>query len=307
YGVEEQSRVQLLSVILAVAGLAHADDPGEFARTMSEDFELNDRLGSVFHRLLPCVVIANILVIGLTVSVFYALWRRNIFGRQAPYAIQMCSLASWASGAIGLMMLGGNPRVTISSSKPAPKHVQDRLELVTGNFVPVSFGSLHGSVYVEDRGTCYIPVDVLRSAVQGNDADKASWNNLGIVLRAKAEFGEALFCFRKALSLDGQFALARQNLEQLEQEVRDSGGSWESAQPAELAPTSEDATSTPWMSEWRDVLDTAHKGNFEEALGAADRLLLKWENAPLLVVEVARLYQSSGDGQTAVHMLNTAI
>lgn len=147
----------------------------------------------------------------------------------------------------------------------------------------------------------------LRQAVQGNDSDKTSWNNLGIVLRAKAEFGEAMFCFKKAISLDGGFGHALQNIKQLELEVEESGGTWERAQPKEPPAASGDGPREPWRDEWAEIVEILRRADFDAALDAADALLSRWGDLPELVAQVARLYQSCGDGESAIHILNASM
>ena len=163
YSLEEQARLQMLSVILVVAGAAHADNVAEFEEILRDDFGVGPNLGSVFRVLLPGLMVANALVIALTLSVFYALWRHNIYGRGTPYVLQICSLASWASGATGLLMLGGNPRVRIQGGKPASKEIQAVLSDLKGEYVKVNFGSLHGSKYRHDRGSCSVPNEILQA------------------------------------------------------------------------------------------------------------------------------------------------
>ena len=94
YGVEEQARLQLLSVILVVAGLAKDQTYNGVLELMREDFELSSRLGVLFNRLLRGLLLVNVLVLGLIFVVFYALWNSNVLGTSAPCVIQLCSLSS---------------------------------------------------------------------------------------------------------------------------------------------------------------------------------------------------------------------
>ena len=52
--------------------------------------------------------------------------RVNLFGDALPYIVKIASLLSWAVGAIGLLMLGGNPRVKLVV-KSVPEHIKRRL------------------------------------------------------------------------------------------------------------------------------------------------------------------------------------
>lgn len=175
YSVEEQARLQLLSVILIVAGLTKDQTYNGILEVIREDFEVSNRLGVVFKRLMRGLVLVDFLVLGLTIIVFNALWYNNVFGSAVPYVIQLCSMFSWASGAVGLMMLGGNPRVQIEQNKPAPKHVQERLDLLDDGYTVLEFGSLHGSVFVNDQGTCGVPCDIVKSVSRWRLTTVRSW------------------------------------------------------------------------------------------------------------------------------------
>lgn len=175
YGVEEQARLQLLSVMLVVAGLAKNQTYNDMLELIREDFEVSSRLGVVFQRLLYGVLLSNVLILALVGVVFYAMWYDNLFDNSVPYAIQLCSLLSWASGAVGLMMMGGNPRVQIDQSKPAPKHIQRRLDNLTDDYVRLEFGSLHGSVFVNDRGACGLPSELVKAVCRWRLRIQRSW------------------------------------------------------------------------------------------------------------------------------------
>jgi len=105
----------------------------------------------------------DIVVLGLVASVVYALWGRNIYGHAAPYILQICSLISWAFGAAGLLMIGGNPRVKILEETRIPSHIQARLDSLVDEYIEIGFGSLHGSIFTPDRGSCYISKTVLKA------------------------------------------------------------------------------------------------------------------------------------------------
>jgi hypothetical protein len=175
YGVEEQARLQMLSVLLVGAGLMEIDKYADFLRVAQDDFGLNTHLGVTFKRLILVLLISNCIVLGFAVSLCYAIWLHNIFGDAIPYLIQICSLMSWASGAIGLLALGGNPRVSIDQSKPAPAHILERLDAIEGHFTTLEFGSLHGSAYLQDQGSCPVAADVVRAVCRWRIKLTRSW------------------------------------------------------------------------------------------------------------------------------------
>ena len=150
----------MLSVLLVAAGLTESDQYADFLRTAQDDFGLNPHLGVIFKRLMAFLLVTNAIVLGFAVSLCYAIWLHNVYGDAIPYLIQLCSIMSWASGAIGL---GGNPRVTIDQSKPPPAHILARLDAIEDGFTTVEFGSLHGSAYLQDQGSCSIATDVVRA------------------------------------------------------------------------------------------------------------------------------------------------
>lgn len=127
YSVDEQARMQMWSVLLVAVGLMHRREVNFLSTALEKDFQMTAGLGRVFVRLARGLVIANILVVGFIVTVFYALWQRNIFGQVAPFIIQLCSLASWAVGATGLLMFGGNPSVAIRHEGDIPMHIKKRI------------------------------------------------------------------------------------------------------------------------------------------------------------------------------------
>ncbi len=161
--------------------------------------------------------------------------------------------------------------------------------------------------YLAQLGLCHLHLKnyalaetPLRQAIQGNDADKSSWNNLGIVLRLKGEHGEALTCFKKALALDSTFALARENLAQLNEEVANSGGVWQSVA---VASSAESGMAAPdWQERWSQIKHRFHAGDGNAALRDADLLLDQWEDDAALLEHVAGLYQNAGDVHGAVEL-----
>ena len=175
YGLEEQARLQMLSVLPVAAGLTESDQYADFLRTAQDDFGLNPHLGVIFKRLMAFLLVTNAIVLGFAVSLCYAIWLHNAYGDAIPYLIQLCSIMSWASGAIGLLALGGNPRVTIDQSKPPPAHILARLDAIEDEFIILEFGSLHGSAYLQDQGSCPIATGVARAVCRWRIKLTRSW------------------------------------------------------------------------------------------------------------------------------------
>jgi len=168
YTIEVQARMQFRSILLVAAGLMNPSGLEILDEVMENDFQLSPRLGVIFGRLLIILIVVNILVMGIAIATVYSIFRHNIFGPVIPYVAQAASLLLWAVGAIGLLMLGGNPRVknvTLSDSD-LPGYILDRLaELKTKvseeGLVEIQFGSIHGSNYIPDHGFCSLPFDVV--------------------------------------------------------------------------------------------------------------------------------------------------
>jgi Flp pilus assembly protein TadD len=143
----------------------------------------------------------------------------------------------------------------------------------------------------------------LRQALQLDPKDKSSWNNLGIVLRAKGQFGEALSCFNRALAIQSDFQLAQENLHRLNEEVRDLGGTWQI--PVASAAEVETEDGTPWGKSWEQVTTLLQAGLQDEAMRQAEAIASEWEDSSELARKVAVLYERNGDSESAVHFLET--
>jgi hypothetical protein len=166
YTIDVQARMQFRSILLVAAGLMNPSGLENLDEVMENDFQLSSRLGVIFGRLLIILTVANILVMGIAIATVYSIFRDNIFGKGIPYVAQAASLLLWAVGAIGLLMLGGNPRVKNITDPDLPAHIRDRLvELKTKaskeGLVEIQFGSIHGSHYIPDHGYCSLPFDVV--------------------------------------------------------------------------------------------------------------------------------------------------
>lgn len=142
----------------------------------------------------------------------------------------------------------------------------------------------------------------LRQALQLDPKDKSSWNNLGIVLRAKGQFGEALSCFNRALAIKADFRLAQDNLTRLNEEVKDLGGTWQIPDASVAEIETDDA---PWRRGWMQVITLLQAGRHDEAVRQAEAVATEWEDEPELARRVAALYERNGDSESAVHFLET--
>jgi hypothetical protein len=166
YGIEEQARMQMLSVMLVAAGLM--DRREDFQLVMEEEFGVSSNLGIVFNHLYPALRIFSLFAMAFAFTVCYSLLKKNLFGDRLAYAVQFSSLIAWAIGATGLLMMGGNPRVTIIR-KALPNHILARLPSLDYNHkddIELEFGSFHGSIFTSDRGTCSLPPHVVHSICQ---------------------------------------------------------------------------------------------------------------------------------------------
>lgn len=201
YGIELQARMQFLSVLLVAAGLMEDHSLENFQKALTEDFALTTHLSSIFRRLQAFLALANAALLLALCSIGYDFWGRRILGGGTPYVVEVTSIASWAVGATGLLMQGGNPRVNLKDT-PVPTHIEERRialmdEARLGvaksvsdesstplnekkeaqtqvaaappsrtpssphSIVTLHFGSLHGSVFVRDKGHCDVSSDVL--------------------------------------------------------------------------------------------------------------------------------------------------
>ena len=198
YPIGKQARAQLQSMILVVAGMMNLEATNStkgLEQALREDFEFSDRLGVVFKRLFPTIVALNFLFLILLVVVCYSLWGTNLFGQSSPYVIKICSFALWIVGATGLLMMGGNPRVKIVSHE-IPQFVEERIYLQSRKGstsesdssdestddlakpferLQIEFGSVHGSVFTPDYGTCTVPLDVVRAVCSWDIEFSRTW------------------------------------------------------------------------------------------------------------------------------------
>jgi len=123
YSIDIQAHMQFLSILMVAAGLM-ADNVQlqnsdkskvRFIDVLSRDFALDDGLSIVFRPIAYTLFIAVAAVFALAMTVFYSFWVENLYGQGIPYVSQIASISIWVIGALGLLMLGGNPRVKLGS------------------------------------------------------------------------------------------------------------------------------------------------------------------------------------------------
>lgn len=168
--------------------------------------------------------------------------------------------------------------------------------------------------YLAQLGLCQVTIGnfpsaeiPLNQAVRLNDKDKASWNNLGLVLLAKEEPGEAHACFSKALKLDPLFVSAIQNMARLEGEMKTAGAGFvkrASAASGLVDPLLAEEKRAVWEDLWDEVNTLRKTGSTDAALARAEEICLEWPDIPGPVCELDALYRKLGDfrsGMDALH------
>lgn len=143
------------------------------------------------------------------------------------------------------------------------------------------------------RGSFAMATAALARATRLDPLDKASWNNLGIVARARRDVPAARAAFRRALEIDPGFEGARSNLNLLEQDFADHGGV--------NAPVKYDTASSD--SRLGEVRALRRDGAVAEAVDACEGLCIREPDEASYVIELFRLYREQGDTQTGIDAL----
>ena len=108
-----QARMQFLSLILVTAALLHQSDEVTLRATLETDFSLGEGPSTIFARLYYTLVGACVLLVGTLALVAYDIFACAILGNAAGYIIKLAAVSSCSIGGIGILMLGGNPRVEL--------------------------------------------------------------------------------------------------------------------------------------------------------------------------------------------------
>ncbi|KAK6519948.1 hypothetical protein TWF506_000242 [Arthrobotrys conoides] len=183
YTIDEQARWQYVSVVLVVMGLLKHPYHEQWRDVLARDFQIDQRLGKVFTTLKYTLILFNFITVFLVIAVAFAMFDRNVFRGSLPFMIQFASLFAWAFGSVGLLMIGGNPRVQIvSDEKGIPNYIQDRIdqavELAASpsswegqnpterqqEYLTLGFGYLNGSEFhTSGGGTCKVRRDIVET------------------------------------------------------------------------------------------------------------------------------------------------
>ena len=171
--------------------------------------------------------------------------------------------------------------------------------------------------FLAQLGYCYVQMKayppaegLLRQAVRGDPNDKSAWNNLGIVLGAKGEPGEAMGCFTEALKLDPGFASAAANLQVLKEQLAESGATVEKVEkpgPGATPDAGDAGAGAPWQAAWSEVCRAARAGDTAAALDGCEALLLDHPDDALLAIEAAELHRHVGDNASSIDLLRACL
>jgi Flp pilus assembly protein TadD len=136
--------------------------------------------------------------------------------------------------------------------------------------------------------------EALLRATRLDPNDKASWNNLGIVLRAAGAFKRAYRAFTRALNLDPDYERAKTNLAMLQEDAISLGIALEKAGPRGEAPAD------PRLSEVYALRDAGDTG---AAIDACEALCTSHSEEVSFAIELFKLYRELGDTQTGLDAL----
>jgi hypothetical protein len=217
YSIDRQSHVQLLSVLLVAASLIYPKYRKKTKEVMEQDFDLHPNLGLIFRKTMIFLAIGNVLSLAFALTILDSVFRRNIVGPSQPYLLQLASFACWSVGAVGLLALGGNPRVEIYHDE-IPNYVKERLngpevevktgekstgasEIATVTDITIHFGSLHGSIFTVDKGSCSLPKSIVEEICKWQFRTKRTvWWMAGVLW-----FGAMLLLSMTLLIVTSQF------------------------------------------------------------------------------------------------------
>jgi hypothetical protein len=161
YGIDQQARMQFLSVLVTAAILSNPVE--EFPDIIRNELGLSEGLSVIFSTLFQrLVIMSSIAELFVLVMVTRLLHNATI----GLHLLEGTSLLCLIAGYIGLLMIGGNPRVRIVR-KPIHPTIESRLPPKSlKEKIMVEFGSLQGSTYTGDRGFGLLSPHILRDISQ---------------------------------------------------------------------------------------------------------------------------------------------
>jgi tetratricopeptide (TPR) repeat protein len=126
-----------------------------------------------------------------------------------------------------------------------------------------------------------------------------SWNNLGIVLKAKRKLMEARVCFLKASRLRPDYKTASDNLALIEQDIAN-------VPTSDLRNEKSDSLSQlhcEAVEEFPKVIQLGQQGETQQAIDLCEKLALEHPDSVTLAVALNILYQRAGDLAAGVEAL----
>lgn len=167
--------------------------------------------------------------------------------------------------------------------------------------------------FLAQLGYCYVRLEMypaaeapLRQALKLRPTDKHAWNNLGVVMRQRPHVAEAKTCFLQALELDPGNAVARENLRQLDDEIREAG--WESTVTQRRAKA--DSQFSPELAldaDWEAVAQHLANGRIDEAINLGEELVASAPQVPGGLVALALVYKRKPEYDAAAEILQRCV
>ncbi len=149
----------------------------------------------------------------------------------------------------------------------------------------------------------------LADATRLDPEDKSSWNNYGITLRAAGSLERAKKAFERALALDGEFLVAKRNLELLERDLAmvRAGQDVPETGPRAVQSGGDAASDDSESEALQQVRALAVEGRAEEAMQACEALVAAGPDDFRPSLELYRLYVDLGDVQSGLDAMQAFI
>ena len=161
--------------------------------------------------------------------------------------------------------------------------------------------------YLAQAGYCHLGLEnfqaaegPLRRATRLMANNAYLWNNLGIVLRAKGDAGEARVCFEHSLRLKPDFEAAAAHVQQLAQDI--AGGQVRavlSIDPSHKLSAARDGDAGVLAQ----ALAAEARGELQAAIEACEALELAHPDEARVPITLARLYERVGEADSARDVL----